>query len=297
MKTTSGSIVVGVDGSEGSKQAVLWAADEARRRHLGLLIVHGLRMSELYYGGGLAGPPLFDAVREAGEQFVSEAKEFALSGGELPVTTEIPVDPPGPLLIDLSKDAPMVVVGASGKGGFTGMLVGSTAAAVSRHAHCPVAVVRGRNRTTYVPTTGLVVVGVDGTPSSEPAIEYAFEEASHRGAELVAVHAWSDVTYDDVYGTARLVPEWQSLEEGEERLFAERLAGWQEKYPDVQVRRHLVRDRARHVLLEQSAVAQLVVVGTRGRGGFRGMLLGSTSQALVQYAECPVLVVPSEAKA
>jgi nucleotide-binding universal stress UspA family protein len=115
-----------------------------------------------------------------------------------------------------------------------------------------------------------------------------------RSVPLIAVHAWSDVTYDDMYGTARIVAEWESLEEGEERLLAQRLAGWQEKYPDVEIRRDLVRDRPRHALLDWSMEAQLLVVGSRGRGGFRGMLLGSTSQALVQHAQCPVLVVRPE---
>jgi nucleotide-binding universal stress UspA family protein len=137
------------------------------------------------------------------------------------------------------------------------------------------------------------VVGIDGSPVGEDAIAVAFEEASLRGVPLVAVHAWSDVTYD-VYGVERLVNEWPAIEDGEERALAERLAGWQEKYPDVEIRRVLRRDRPRHALLEAAEKAQLVVVGSRGRGGFTGMLLGSTSQALVQHAGCPVLVVRPE---
>jgi nucleotide-binding universal stress UspA family protein len=157
-----------------------------------------------------------------------------------------------------------------------------------------VAVIRGRHGTANVPESGPVVVGVDGSPASELAIAAAFEEASSRRAPLIAVHAWSDVTYEDFYGTVRIVPQWESLEEDEERLLAQRLAGWQEKYPDVEIRRVLRRDRPRHALLEAAEKAQLVVVGSRGRGGFTGMLLGSTSQALVQHAGCPVLVVRPE---
>jgi nucleotide-binding universal stress UspA family protein len=105
------------------------------------------------------------------------------------------------------------------------------------------------------------------------------------------VHAWSDDTYAGGDETNRNLADWDATEGDEQRVLAERLAGWQEKYPGVEVRRELVRDRPRHALLEWSATAQLVVVGSRGRGGFRGMLLGSTSQALVQHAHCPVLVV------
>jgi nucleotide-binding universal stress UspA family protein len=296
MSSPNPTIVVGVDGSRGSEQAVSWAAGVAAQRNLGLSIVHALRVAELYYGGGLAGTgSLFDVVQEVGERIVYDAVQLARAVDEsVTNTTDMPTEPPAPLLIDLSRDATMVVLGRSGSGGFAGMLVGSTAAAVVSHAHCPVAVIRERDATADVPDTGPVVVGVDGSPNSERAISAAFEEASLRSVPLIAVHAWSDVTYDDMYGTARIVAEWESLEEGEERLLAQRLAGWQEKYPDVEIRRDLVRDRPRHALLDWSMDAQLLVVGSRGRGGFRGMLLGSTSQALVQHAQCPVLVVRPE---
>jgi nucleotide-binding universal stress UspA family protein len=199
-----------------------------------------------------------------------------------------------PMLIDESRHARLLVVGRTGTGGFADMLVGGTAASVVSHAHCPVAVVRGRREDTAAPETGPVVVGVDGSPNSEQAIAAAFEEASLRGVPLVAVHAWSDITYEDTRGTARIRTQPETLEEGEERLLGQRLAGWQEKYPDVEIGRNLVRDRPRHILLEESETAQLIVVGSRGRGGFTGMLLGSTSQALVQHAGCPVLVVRPE---
>ena len=162
------------------------------------------------------------------------------------------------------------------------------------HAHSPVAVVRGRHDSAPVAESGPVVVGVDGSPASEPAIAAAFEEASSRGAPLVAVHAWYDSTCEDFSGTVRIIPRWEPVADDEERLLARRLAGWQEKYPDVEVRRVLRRDRPRHALLEAAEKARLVVVGSRGRGGFTGMLLGSTGQALVQHAGCPVLVVRPE---
>ncbi|MBN6040363.1 universal stress protein [Amycolatopsis sp. 195334CR] len=291
-------IVVGVDGSAGSAAAVRWAAQEAGRRHFGLHIVHGLRVAELYYGGGLAMPSkLVDSLREAGDQLLADAEETAREVvGELSVYTEMPTEPPVPLLIDLSREARMVVVGRSGRSAFTGMLVGATAATVASHAHCPAVVVRPREGG-ELPVSGPVVVGIDGSPNSEQALAAAFEEASLRDAPLVALHAWSDVTYDDFYGASRLPSPWEAIRDEEERLLAQRLAGWQEKYPTVEIRRELLRDRPRHALLAHSEQAQLLVVGSRGRGGFTGMLLGSTSQALIQHAQCPVLVVrPEKAK-
>ncbi|WP_284740536.1 universal stress protein [Amycolatopsis sp. RTGN1] len=298
MTTTDPRITVGVDGSAGSTAAVTWAAEVAARRHLELRIVHGLQLAGLYYGGGVSGASataLFDAIRVDGERVIAEARSLAASiGKDLVITTELPTEPPVPLLIDESRHARMLVVGRTGTGGFAEMLVGGTAASVASHAHCPVAIVRGRHDTTVIPDEGPVVVGIDGSPNSEQAIAVAFEEASLRGAPLVAVHAWNDVTYEDTRATARILTQPEALEEDEERLLGQRLAGWQEKCPDVEVRRRLVRDRPRHALIEESETARLVVVGSRGRGGFTGMLLGSTSQALVQHARCPVLVVRPE---
>lgn len=292
---TATTIMVGVDGSAGAEQALRWAVRVATERRLGLHIVHAVRVAELYYGGAYAGSgAVLEVMREEGTRILDEAVALARSiDADLTISTSMPTESPVPLLIDLSREARMLVIGHTGTGGFAGMLLGSTAAAVAAHAHCPVAVIRGRLETSEVPQTGPVVVGIDGSPVSEDAIAIAFEEASLRGAPLVAVHAWSDVTYD-VYGIERLANEWPAIEDREERALAERLAGWQEKYPDVEVHRELARDRPTHALLDQAEKAQLVVVGSRGRGGFRGLLLGSTSQALLRHAQSPVLVVRSE---
>ncbi|GAA1965260.1 universal stress protein [Amycolatopsis minnesotensis] len=286
------AIVVGVDYSTGADDAVRWAAATAQARRGELKIVHARRHSGSYfYDGVLEGAGTdAEAMREDADRIIRGAVELARSQAkDLAITTEVCVESPALTLIELSRDARTLVLGRTGRGGFAGMLVGSTTIAVAGHAHCPVAVVRGRADSTTV--AGPVVVGIDGSPTSEQAIARAFDEASARGVPLVALHAWLDVTYDDLYVTSRVLPAWDSIRAEEERLLAQRLAGWQEKYPDVDLRRVLVRDRPRHALLEWSANAQLVVVGSRGRGGFIGMLLGSISQALLQHAQCPVLVV------
>ncbi|MFD8498416.1 universal stress protein [Amycolatopsis sp. NPDC059657] len=288
MNTAEGKIVVGVDGTEQATRAVRWAAGLASARRLGLVLVHALRVEQIAYGGGIAGPtPLFDFLNEDGKRILDDAVEQARAvNKDLAVETLMPPDSPVPYLLDLSKTARMVVVGGAGESVF-----GSTISAVVSHADCPVAVVRG----TAGPGEGPVVAGVDGSPLSEAALATAFEEASLRGVPLIAVHAWRDTTYDSPTSMARLVVQWESLQDEEERLLAQRLAGWQEKYPDVTIERVLVRDRPRHALLEWSEKAQLVVVGSRGRGGFAGLLLGSVSQALAHHAHCPVLVIRSKA--
>ena len=135
------------------------------------------------------------------------------------------------------------------------------------------------------PAMAPVVVGIDGSPASESATAIAFDEASRRGVELVAVHAWSDYAVSELPGI-----EWSDLQKQAEETLAERLAGWQERYPDVTVRRVVVLDRPAHQLLEQSESAQLTVVGSHGRGGFAGMLLGSVSSAVAESARMPVIV-------
>jgi nucleotide-binding universal stress UspA family protein len=133
-----------------------------------------------------------------------------------------------------------------------------------------------------------VLVGIDGSPESDAATALAFDEASHRGVDLVALHAWSDVGVFPALGMA-----WQDRESRGQEVLAERLAGWQEQYPDVRVQRSLVCDTPAKWLLEAAERAQLIVVGSRGRGGFARMLLGSVSSAVVHSAKSPVLVVRS----
>ncbi|MFC4003257.1 universal stress protein [Prauserella oleivorans] len=280
----NGPVVVGVDGSPSATEAVCWAAALAARRNLPLRIVHGFSYTHGFYGGDLpVSTEVYAALEEDGRRLLSAAGERArgLEPG-LTVETDMPTQPAIPLLVHESQYASVVVLGTSGRGGFAGMLVGSTAVSVVAHARCPVVVVRGRADGGAVPVEGPVVVGVDGSGVSRDAVGVAFREASLREVPLVAVHAGLDVEYD---------PAPAAAEPDEQRILSEGLAGRQEQYPDVHVERVVVADRPRHQLLEWSARAQLVVVGSRGRGGFRGMLLGSTSQALIHHAQCPVMVV------
>lgn len=172
-------------------------------------------------------------------------------------------------------------------GRISGLLLGSVAQSLAGQAGCPVVVVRG-DAAGAVPTEGPVVVGVDGSPTGEAALAFAYEAAADRSAPLVAVHAWMDAVVDPV-----MVPLLdRELMETEERVvLAERLAGWAEKYPEVAVRRVVILDRPVHALLEAARDAQLLVVGSRGRSGVRGLLLGSVGHAVLHRSPCPVAVV------
>ncbi|MFC0451659.1 universal stress protein [Rhodococcus jostii] len=282
------SVVVGVDGSDSSKSAVRVAAELATERGLNLKIIHALDFAPYGFGGPyMDSGGVYEWVEASGKAILAEAQEQAFAVNPIiDVHTELSIGSSAQWLVDLSENARVVVVGASGVGAAATALLGNTAINVTSHAHCPVVVVRGDAH-----EGGPVVVGVDGSLTSERAISVAFQEASLRNAPLVAVHVWSDLgptAFEDPRAAA-LVP--QGLEEDEHAVLAESLAGWQEKYPDVLVTREVYIDNPRARLLEWSKKAQLLVVGSRGRGGFKGMLLGSTSNSLVGGAHCPVVVV------
>lgn len=291
--TTRQQIVVGVDGSASALQAARWAGDEASRRRLTVRVVHAVSPPALSYGAGVRPPDGFSEVLETqGRQWLADADAAIRSAHpDLEVHLDLVQGSPVTELLEASADARLVALGSRGLGGFSGMLTGSTVVAMVARGRCPVVVVRGGGR-----ENGPVVAGVDGSPANEPAIAAAFDEASSRGADLVAVHSWLSVSAGTAHTlNQQLLNDFDGLEAKERELLAERLAGWQEKYPDVAVRRVVARDHPVRCLLDHSADAQLLVVGSRGLGGFSGMLTGSTSQALIHHATCPLLVVQSPA--
>lgn len=293
----SAQVVVGVDGSKGSELALRWAAHHAARHGRALQIVNGVDlvgMSTVTGPYSVITPSLVDAAREHSERVLRQAAEIARSTEPgLRVETRSALDGGAGLLIERSREAFAVVLGATGNSGTLAHL-GSTLLAVTAHARGTVIVVRPDAQVdNEVRESGPVVVGVDGSPVSEPAIAAAFNEAAMRGVALVVVHVWSDWDLGAYFGD-NPGPVLEDVEAVEAALVSERLAGWQEKYPEVEViPRVYVNAPARH-LQQWSADAQLVVVGNRGRGGFLGLLLGSTSHALVQHARCPVMVVHAE---
>ncbi|WP_078316474.1 universal stress protein [Mycobacterium sp. D16Q16] len=282
-------ILVGIDGSASALHALTWAGAEAERRNLPLRLVHAVDYGSFGYGFNLsASTSFYDHLDTDGVKFLDRAKEHVLAlHPTLEVAAAKVTAQPVPTLVELSKDAFITVVGSSGLGRFTGMMAGSVSVALTARGHSPVAVVRESG----TPPAGPVVVGVSGSPSSEEAIAWAFEEASMRDAELVAVHAGGDVPPSYVYAyTAWSAMDWDIAEQQQAEVLAERLAGWQEKYPDVSVRRVVAMGNPADILLHRARHAQLLVVGSRGRGDVAGFFLGSTSHALIHQAPCPVLV-------
>lgn len=278
-ESTKYGIVVGVDGSAESDAAVVWAGRDATLRGVPLTLVHAVAPVVVGWPVGRLYAEMPDWQKDNADNVIAQARKSAPEA-----QTEVVYANAVPTLIDASKRAEMLVVGSQGIGALGRMLLGSVSAALIQHAHCPVAVIRGTDTATP-DDSAPVVVGIDGSPASEAATALAFGEASRRRVDLVALHAWSDVGVFPVLGM-----DWHDRESQGQEVLAERLAGWQERYPDVLVRQSLVCDTPARWLLEEAERAQLVVVGNRGRGGFPGMLLGSVSSAVVRSAKVPVIV-------
>ncbi|CAM3633410.1 universal stress protein [Smaragdicoccus niigatensis] len=279
-------IVVAVDGSAASESAVRWAAQEAALCMAPLRIVFVVDRSEYFIPGfgNLSSDAMYvDPSRQVLESAARTAAQVTAKICDTEIHTALLKGPLVPTLLTESRTARTLVVGNRGLGAFSSKVLGSASSALARHAHCPVAVVHAMRS---IADRGPVVVGVDGTANSEPAIGTAFEEASRRKACLYAVHAWSDASESLVRGL-----DWAAVSTAQAVALAESLAGWQEKFPDVDVQRVVVRTGPARELQVLSRDAQLVVVGSHGRGGFAGMLLGSTSEALLHSVECPILIV------
>jgi nucleotide-binding universal stress UspA family protein len=276
MAGSTNGILAGYDGSYGSEHALNWAAREARSRGTVLTVCHA-------WAPGFAALPGEDAVdlaRQSGERVIADGLRQAKSlmrPGE--VRSLLTSGHATAVLCQHGHDADMVVVGSRGRGGFAGMLLGSVSWQVAAHAHCPVVVVRGHWRPAgdYVP--GPVVVGTDGSAASDAALGFGFEEAALRGAPVLAVCALADAP-GSLGGDLKLQEDVEQA-----------ITRHEKKHPDVAILRQVAQGGARTALLAAAHDAQLLVVGSRGRGGIKGMLLGSVSQAVLHHAPCPVAVV------
>ncbi|GGW96023.1 universal stress protein [Streptomyces malachitofuscus] len=288
----SGPVVVGVDGSASSLAAVETAAMEAHRRGARLRLVHAIAWSDLHPLGPLSLGPPESGLRDVDEPLMNEVEERATAvAPAVEISRTVVTGEPLTALEAQSHGAELVVVGSRGRGGFAGLLVGSTGVHLAAHARCPVLVVRGRDE-----PTGPVLLGVDGSTAGAKAVDFAFAEAALRGVVIVAVRCWTEWDTPMPPPSDAAMPyasEPGALAAHEESVLAEAIAGRQEQFPEVRVRREVVRGGARETLIEASRSAQLLVVGARGRGGFTGLLLGSVSQAMLHHAHCPVAVARS----
>jgi nucleotide-binding universal stress UspA family protein len=280
-------VVVGYDESASSEAALNWALAEGRRTGQP---VHAI----FARGTGFMPTPGVESLdpwpRDLSEAVLARAKVHAAKAQpDVPFTAAAVVGSAAGCLVDASDHADLVVTGRANQSPGSELVFGSTSAQVAAHARCPVIVVDER---TTPAATGPVVVGVDGSASNEAALGYAFERAAAHGTHLVAVLAWWwDVP--DRMGQAWLGEDSITrFAESQERRLADILTTWTAKFPGVDVLSVVVQARPVDAILGAATGAESIVVGSRGHGGFTGLLLGSTGQGLLHHARpCPLIVV------
>lgn len=301
MSDSAARTVVGVDGSDESTAAVRWAARRAAVTGDALRLVHAYTAAVMFpaapFASGVS-PRTQEAYARAAESVLASAADTAWAAAPgVDVTTEAVVGGAAQALVAASDGARLVVVGSRGHGGFAGLLLGSVGAQVSAHARCPTAVLRGG----APPADGPIVVGVDGSTPSNAALRFAVAEAGRLGVDVVAVHAWS-LPQSPGLGeafAAELAAEQDpgAYEAAARQVLDEAAAPWRAAAPDVELRADLVPAAGpATALLTAAKGASMVVVGSRGHGGFVGLLLGSTSQSVVHHAPCPVVVIRADAE-
>ncbi len=322
--TNTGAVLVGVDGSAASLHAIDWAVQYARQHSLGIHLLCAYSVPSFAVAGMDGGyAAVDDSVLVQGAQAVLDEAVAHLADAGVPVTSAIANGDATAVLVDLSTEAELVVVGTRGRGGFAERLLGTVSSALPAHAHCPTVVVPlrfdptgsvqggepavgesdlGRDSREHHLWTAArdrlpvrrILVGVDGSPSAEDALERAIVEAEVWDAELTAVAAipvgagggmlaWLPAAIDH---EAVLADVAEGLDVAVDRALV--------KHPGVVVRRHVLDGTGAALLTEFSTAVDLLVVGSRGRGGFTGLLLGSTSQAVLHHSACPVMVVTTE---
>lgn len=287
----SQTIVVGIDGSGNSDAALKWAVDEASARGLHLH-VFSAATCQAYRAASVASGAVASAAvaREALEAALArlgaaEASAVRSAPG-LVVTTASGLDSADATLVELSARAHSIVLGRSGHRPLSGAVLGAVAWKVVTHAQCPVVVVQESSAEPRAQRG--VAVGVDRSAGCEPALAHAFEQASVRRVPLHVIHAWW------TRATAGRTPYTQADQIAQERLsLAEVLAGWSEKYPDVEVRVSIPVGPTVLAITDAARGAELLVMGSRGHGSFLNLLLGSVSQGVLRHAICPVVVVPT----
>ncbi|ALE19102.1 universal stress protein [Lawsonella clevelandensis] len=285
-------IVVGVDGSPSSRLAAQWAAQEAKARDLPVLLAAAYIVPQFLYAEGMVpSRAIFEELEEQAQGFIDEAAAAIREvNTEVELMQQLHEGSPISMLLELSKEADMVVIGSRGLGGVAGALLGSVSASLVGHAHCPVVVVR--DDMDLAPERNCIVVGADGSPVSELAVQIAYQEADAHGAELVAVNAWLDrAVASSLAGLNLSNLDWEQAKAEQTQVVQEELEKYDDGYESVTPQIVIRRESPEMALAEVGKGARMIVVGSHGRGGFTGMLLGSTSRALLRLSPVPLMVV------
>jgi nucleotide-binding universal stress UspA family protein len=298
-ESRTNQVVVGVDGSPGSVVALQWAVAEAERRKAALVVVRATSGPRDWNEAQFSPiPPIahqeFDAL--AADDLESTLEEMLGPEAARRVTRVVERGDAEEVLVGQAESARVLVVGR--RGWHKGLFPGSTAEDVARHAACPVVIVPNEPPSEPGPEQGRVVVAVGETAHSAATLEFAFDEASFRGKGLTAVHV-SNALPPDAASWRASAPDAALLREyqlDEQRALAEALAGWAEKYPDVEVQKDALPGDPVSTVIQASAGAALLVVGSHYRSRLRSLRLNSVAHSALHHATCPVAIIPAAAE-
>lgn len=287
-------IVVGVDGSDQALCALKWAVKEAKRRGSVLNIVTAYTIPVFAASSMDAGYATLDdqLIRNGAEEVVRQARA-TITDEDVTIRTYIESGDPSGVLLDLSRQAELIVVGTRGRGGFVGRLLGSVSSALPAHAKCPTVVVPlcvAKRSDDDPEIQDRIVVGVDGSDRARMAVLVAAELAAARGLSMRIVCALAPVSGALAWMPATVDQEAVAADVRHQMTIGK--AWLQSYFPDLEIDIDVLEGAPVEILIRESQTARLLVTGSRGRGGFAGMLLGSTSQGVLHHSKGPVMVVP-----
>ena len=287
------NILVGVDGSREALQAAEWAAARAKLNNAQLQLVCAYALPSYTAASMESGFAVIDndVIRASAQTVVDETLTHLAKLGYQAEGRVEPGDPTA-VLVQLSEQADLIVVGTRGTGGFADRLLGATSSALPAYSRCPVVVVPGRGADQQFTPVKKIVIGVDGSRRSSKSLRRAIEEAALWGAQLTAVDAVPMASSAGVLAWLPATVDRESiLRDVRDELKA--ICKAESAGSGVEIHAHALDGNPAALLTEFSTAVELVVVGTRGRGGFAGVLMGSTSQSVLAHSTCPVLVVPT----
>lgn len=289
--TPPGAVVAAIDGSHRDPAVLDWAAAEAVSVGAPLHVVHAVDLGTPLsaYGELLTSPDIVDKVEQESVRVAEEARQRVVaSHPELPVTTALPTGAPAGGLLNAADGARLLVVGSARKTKAERIVLGTTSLSVVAHSPCPVVLVPDDAE---ISGDGRVVVGIDGSEHSRLAFEYALEAATLRGKAITTVTSWNVEVVGGVVVTEPGSPEWETVDARYREMAESTVAVMRAAHPDIDVTVEVHHGRAADMLVEVAQGCDLLVIGSRGRGGFRGMLLGSVSQRVLSRATVPVAVL------
>lgn len=277
-------VVVGYNGTKPADEAVLWAANEAVQRGLPLVVLYAANFPGMTLppGGGQleSETGALDAAKEMTTRGVAEART---AQPDLEVRGESTASSPTRALVEASSRASVVVVGSRGRGTVAGAFLGSVSFTVAAGAVCPVVIVKRDTSTRTVGPEHRVVVGTDGSLPAASAVKFAADVAADRSADLHLICGTGD--------PATLTFDQEQLRTSAEQILRDARADACRSYPQLTPVTQVTDGTPEQALTDASADAGLLVVGSRGRGAFQGMVAGSVSSAVIQRAQCPVVVL------